>query len=153
MEGEDISFTLPGSVAPWKEDQALRTITQTETDRQQLSSSTKLSLQVSVEMPFDIRSLSSPTHEIRQKRTATKAVVELCNASSLGDGFQLLIGLAEIHVPRMWVEKLTGRTDSWACMLTFYPEFDVKREESPEIIFLLDLSCSMKVIAILHLMC
>ena len=23
----------------------------------------------------------------------------------LGDGFQLLIGLAEIHVPRMWVEE------------------------------------------------
>ena len=23
----------------------------------------------------------------------------------LGDGFQLLIGLAEIHVPRMWVEN------------------------------------------------
>jgi len=23
----------------------------------------------------------------------------------LGDGFQLLVGLAEIHVPRMWVEE------------------------------------------------
>ena len=23
----------------------------------------------------------------------------------LGDGFHLLIGLAEIHVPRMWVEE------------------------------------------------
>jgi len=27
---------------------------------------------------------------------------------TFGDGFQLLIGLAEIHVPRMWVERKTG---------------------------------------------
>lgn len=27
---------------------------------------------------------------------------------SFGDGFQLLIGLAEIHVPRMWVERKVG---------------------------------------------
>ncbi len=31
--------------------------------------------------------------------------VELCPGSSLGTGFQLQIGLAEIHVPRMWVEE------------------------------------------------
>ena len=39
------------------------------------------------------------------QRTATTAMVELCPGSILGDGFQLLIGLAEIHVPRMWVEE------------------------------------------------
>ena len=33
------------------------------------------------------------------------ATVELCSGSSLGTGFQLHIGLAEIHVPRMWVEE------------------------------------------------
>ena len=33
------------------------------------------------------------------------ATVELCEGSQLGTGFQLLIGLAEIHVPRMWVEE------------------------------------------------
>lgn len=33
------------------------------------------------------------------------ATVELCSDSSLGTGFQLYIGLAEIHVPRMWVEE------------------------------------------------
>lgn len=32
-------------------------------------------------------------------------MVELPKGSLLGDGFQLLIGLAEIHVPRMWVEE------------------------------------------------
>ena len=40
------------------------------------------------------------------QKTATKAVVEMCEGDEgLGDGFQLLIGLAEIHVPRMWVEE------------------------------------------------
>ena len=33
------------------------------------------------------------------------ATVELYSGSSLGTGFQLHIGLAEIHVPRMWVEE------------------------------------------------
>ena len=31
---------------------------------------------------------------------------------TLGDGFQLLIGLAEIHVPRMWVERHVSKPDS-----------------------------------------
>jgi len=40
------------------------------------------------------------------QKTATKAVVEMCEGGDgLGDGFQLLVGLAEIHVPRMWVEE------------------------------------------------
>ena len=40
------------------------------------------------------------------QKTATKAVVEMCEGDDgLGDGFQLLVGLAEIHVPRMWVEE------------------------------------------------
>lgn len=45
------------------------------------------------------------------QRTATKAVIELEPGQSLGDGFQLLIGLAEIHVPRMWVERHTNNSD------------------------------------------
>ena len=36
------------------------------------------------------------------------ATVELCSGSSLGTGFQLYIGLAEIHVPRMWVEETSA---------------------------------------------
>ena len=31
---------------------------------------------------------------------------------NLGDSFKLLIGLAEIHVPRMWVERLTDDADN-----------------------------------------
>ena len=34
--------------------------------------------------------------------------MELLPNQSIEDGFQLLVGLAEIHVPRMWVEKKIG---------------------------------------------
>ena len=39
------------------------------------------------------------------KKTVTKAVILIEEGQNLEDGFQLLIGLAEIHVPRMWVER------------------------------------------------
>ncbi len=38
-----------------------------------------------------------------------QAVVELPKNASIGAGFQLLVGLAEIHAPRMWVEELPGK--------------------------------------------
>ena len=45
------------------------------------------------------------------QKTLTKATVELVDGQSIEDGFQLLVGLAEIHVPRMWVEKKTDDLD------------------------------------------
>ena len=93
------------------------------------------------------------------------ATVELCSGSILGSGFQLCIGLAEIHVPRMWVEEsdstgpnvtttqkhkylYTDHSFAYlqACMLTFYPEFEVDNITDNEIVILLDLSNSMKVL-------
>ncbi len=44
-------------------------------------------------------------HAFMVQQTASMATVELCPGSALGAGFQLLVGLAEIHVPRMWVEE------------------------------------------------
>ena len=41
----------------------------------------------------------------RVQKTASMATVELCPHSVLGAGFTLLVGLSEIHVPRMWVEE------------------------------------------------
>lgn len=46
------------------------------------------------------------------QRSATKAVVVVEPGQSMENGFQLLIGLAEIHVPRMWVERHTTKPDS-----------------------------------------
>ena len=39
------------------------------------------------------------------QKTATKAVVKIEKNQSLGENFLLLVELAEIHVPRMWVEE------------------------------------------------
>ena len=43
--------------------------------------------------------------ELLFQKTATKAVISLPRRSKLDAGFQLFVYLAEVHVPRMWVEK------------------------------------------------
>ncbi|CAG2243592.1 PARP2_3_4 [Mytilus edulis] len=56
VDGELINFSIPGSVAPWKQGPS-----NTE------SSEDSCSIQVSVQMPFDIRTITCPTHQIRKK--------------------------------------------------------------------------------------
>ena len=47
------------------------------------------------------------------QKTATKAVVEMAENQSIGEGgFQLVVLLAELHVPRMWVEQHPEKPDS-----------------------------------------
>lgn len=55
-------------------------------------------------------------------------MVELQKNQSLGDSFRLLISLAEIHVPRMWVERMAGNDDSQVKIFVFalfHVEFQV----------------------------
>ncbi|XP_015749941.1 PREDICTED: poly [ADP-ribose] polymerase 4-like [Acropora digitifera] len=149
VDGEHICFSLPGSLAPWKRSKALEEITQTDVysvpiEEEQLRDLKDFSVNVSIEMPFEIHSIDSPTHPIGIKRSATKAVVVVEPGQSMENGFQLLIGLAEIHVPRMWVERHTNKPDSQACMLAFYPEFESENPQVVEVLFLVDVSCSMK---------
>ncbi|KAH9525129.1 Protein mono-ADP-ribosyltransferase parp4 [Bulinus truncatus] len=141
VEEELISFKLPATVAPWKEDSALKYSTQEELKSHKMVSA-NTTVQVAVEMPFEIRSLHCPTHNIKMKKTSTKAYVEMTRKQNFGSGFQLLIGLAEIHVPRMWVERLPDSQEQ-ACMLTFFPEFEAAESREGEIILLLDNSNSM----------
>ncbi|CAG5135718.1 unnamed protein product, partial [Candidula unifasciata] len=143
IEDEKISFLLPAAVAPWKEESALKLSTQDELESYKMNA-TRTTVQVAVEMPFDIRSLHCPSHKIRVKQTASKAYVEMVDNQKFGAGFQLLIGLAEIHVPRMWVERHSKDKEHQACMLTFYPEFQSSEVEDGEIILILDVSNSMK---------
>ncbi|GFR66346.1 poly [ADP-ribose] polymerase [Elysia marginata] len=150
IEDEKISFRLPGTVAPWKENQALLQATQTEL-KSHKTKAMNTSVHVAVEMPFDIRTLHCPTHKVKVKQTASKAYVELAGHQEFGSGFLLLIGLAEIHVPRMWVEQHPSKSDHQACMLTFYPEFELEEVMEGEIIILLDMSNSMKGTQILKL--
>ncbi|XP_060575380.1 protein mono-ADP-ribosyltransferase PARP4-like, partial [Ruditapes philippinarum] len=145
VQGEAIAFTIPASVAPWLRDGALSQKTQATTESVKVSDNKRcdISLMVAIEMPFDIRRIFSPSHRVKWKKTATKAVVSLPRRSRFDEGFQLYIYLAEIHVPRMWVEKHPTE-NTQACMLTFYPEFETQSVTEANIIILLDMSNSMK---------
>lgn len=145
LDGEMINFFLPGSVAPWRRNDALDNSLKTELTRVDiLSAEASFSLQVAVDMPFRIKELNSPTHVVKMKRTDTKAVLSLESNIGLGDGFQLLISLAEIHVPRMWTEECPENSEEQACMLTFFPEFEESAVDDLEIILLVDASNSME---------
>ncbi|TWW53588.1 Transposon TX1 uncharacterized 149 kDa protein ORF 2 [Takifugu flavidus] len=66
----------------------------------------EFSLDASVQMPNQISSLGCITHRVKIKRTDCKAVVSVLPGQVLGpERFQLSIRLAEVHLPRMWVEK------------------------------------------------
>uniref|UniRef100_A0A3B4UNQ4 Poly [ADP-ribose] polymerase n=1 Tax=Seriola dumerili TaxID=41447 RepID=A0A3B4UNQ4_SERDU len=143
-----ILFSLPGSVAPWQESAALNQTTQVT--REAVSDVLFLSLReftldVSVEMPYEITRLQCFTHKVKIKRTQCKAVVSVLPGEVMGaEGFQLSVALSEVHLPRMWVETHPDK-DSQACMLVFYPAFDINSSSaSDEVVLLLDTSESMK---------
>ncbi|KAI0229496.1 Protein mono-ADP-ribosyltransferase PARP4 [Lamellibrachia satsuma] len=151
VDGEKICFSVPSNVAPWSKQKAFDDVTQTglTTVNVDKEIQNEVTIQVAIEMPFDIRSITCPTHRVRLKQTVTRATVEMAKNQSLDDGFQLWISLAQIHVPRMWVERHPD-THHEACMLTFYPEFDVVSRPDFEVVFLLDLSNSMDGTSLVH---
>lgn len=149
VDGDEILFRIPSAVAPWKKDVAIKDKTQdkTETVEAEGEKKVKPSVQVSIEMPFLIKRVTSPSHKILHKSTETKSTVELMKNQDLKDGFELRIQLAEIHVPRMWIEE-DPETKNEAYMLTFYPEFETGQFDNDELnsetIIILDFSHSMK---------
>ncbi|KAM4731321.1 protein mono-ADP-ribosyltransferase PARP4 [Anableps anableps] len=142
-----ILFSLPGSVAPWQESAALNQTTQVSVVKVQVANEAarEFTLDMSVEMPYEISSLKCITHQVKIKRTDSKAVVSVLPGQVMGsDGFQLSVTLSEVHLPRMWVEKHPDK-DSQACMLVFYPDFEFDSSSGAgEIVLLLDTSGSMK---------
>eukprot|EP00066_Takifugu_rubripes_P029339 XP_011618605.1 PREDICTED: poly [ADP-ribose] polymerase 4 [Takifugu rubripes] len=144
-----VLFSLPGSVAPWQESAALNQTTQVTMEKvcvaDDAAGSREFSLDASVQMPNQISSLGCITHRVKVKRTDCKAVVSVLPGQVLGpEGFQLSVRLAEVHLPRMWVEKHPEK-ESQACMLVFYPDFDISSgsPSSNEVVLLLDTSESM----------
>ncbi|XP_022596628.1 poly [ADP-ribose] polymerase 4 [Seriola dumerili] len=144
-----ILFSLPGSVAPWQESAALNQTTQVTVEKvcvtDEAASTREFTLDVSVEMPYEITRLQCFTHKVKIKRTQCKAVVSVLPGEVMGaEGFQLSVALSEVHLPRMWVETHPDK-DSQACMLVFYPAFDINSSSaSDEVVLLLDTSESMK---------
>ncbi|CAF88876.1 unnamed protein product, partial [Tetraodon nigroviridis] len=153
VQGGSILFSLPGSVAPWQESAALNQTTQASpapvTNPVLLDfemTRREFTLDACVEMPHEISRLTCLTHSVKTKRTDCKAVVSVLPGQILGpEGFQLSVSLSKVHLPRMWVEKHPEK-DSQACMLVFYPDFDIDAGSPPsnEVVLLLDTSESMR---------
>ncbi|KAI1899751.1 hypothetical protein AGOR_G00064980 [Albula goreensis] len=154
-------FSLPGSVAPWQQSKALNQRTQVSVEKvrvNEVQTERLFTLDMSIEMPYEILDLSCVTHQVKIKKTDCKAVVSTLPGQTLGsDGFQLSFTLSKVHLPRMWVENHPDK-DSQACMLVFYPHFDPSSRAGPgdvggagggvlEVVILLDTSESMRGVA------
>ncbi|CAF1293730.1 unnamed protein product [Rotaria sordida] len=99
--------------------------------------------------------LFSPTHRLRRKLTDCIAMVELVDNVLIDRDFVLSITLKSANLPRISNETLSldndsntitsNNYDSQACMLTFYPRFEIltNSNEQIEIIFIVDVSNSM----------
>ena len=145
VENENIIFRLPSYIAPWQSLSFKNEKMQESLISKFIDSLTainqKISLEMSKIMPYEIRTIYSPTHSIDIKKTACQAKVKLGDNQSLGEkSFLLNIGMSAIHLPRMLVEDNNNCLHSRACMLSFYPEFETNKIDCPDIIFLIDLS-------------
>ncbi|XP_054908980.1 LOW QUALITY PROTEIN: protein mono-ADP-ribosyltransferase PARP4-like [Poeciliopsis prolifica] len=147
VQNRSILFSLPGSVAPWQKSSALNEKTQGSLKKVCVANEAarEFMLDMSVEMPFEISRLMCISHEVKIKRKDCKAVVSVLPDQVMGsDGFQMSITLSEVHLPRMWVEKHPDK-ESQACMLVFYPKFEIdSNSDGSEVVLLLDTSESMK---------
>lgn len=104
-------------------------------------------------MPFEIKSIKSPTHPLQVKQTKTQAVIQVdtttAEQNSQSSSLILVFNIATIHMPRMLVEDYRDTTadqqdkNSRACMVSFYPEFETLQVNSPSISILIDCSNSM----------
>ncbi|XP_035770641.1 protein mono-ADP-ribosyltransferase PARP4, partial [Neolamprologus brichardi] len=165
-------FSLPGSVAPWQESAALNQTTQVTVEKvcvtDEAASVREFTLDLSAEMPYEISSLQCITHQIKMK------VIWLFVLHFSHDIYQRHHG-GRVHcVPGGGAETLAGRSPAtrlletqipgavlsvgfcllvgspmanWssACMLVFYPDFEVSSSpDADEVVLLLDTSESMK---------
>ncbi|XP_034520828.1 protein mono-ADP-ribosyltransferase PARP4 isoform X3 [Ailuropoda melanoleuca] len=150
IQGSRAVFFMPATVAPWQQDKVLNENIQDTVEKiyiEKIGIKQSFSLSMSIEMPYVIESISSDTHELRQKRTDCKAVISTMEGSSLdSDGFSLHVGLSDAYLPRMWVEKHPEK-ESEACMLVFQPDLGITLPdlaENSEVIICLDCSNSME---------
>ncbi|KAM8918887.1 protein mono-ADP-ribosyltransferase PARP4 [Lycaon pictus] len=150
IQGSKAVFFMPATVAPWQQDKVLNENIQDTVEKisiKKIGTKQSFSLTMSIEMPYMIESISSDTHELRQKRTDCKAVISTVEGSSLdSDGFTLHVGLSDAYLPRMWVEKHPEK-ESEACMLVFQPNLNITLPDltkNNEVIICLDCSNSME---------
>ncbi|CAF4052927.1 unnamed protein product, partial [Adineta steineri] len=148
IENGDIIFRFPSKMTSWQSKQAIET-----RDQSSLRSigivdeKVEFSFKASIRMPYNIIKLFSPTHRLRRKLTDCIAMIELLDNVLLDRDFILSITLDSTNLPRISNETsdLSNNFNSQACMLTFYPRFEISTNtnEQIEIIFIIDVSNSM----------
>ncbi|CAF4124671.1 unnamed protein product, partial [Rotaria sordida] len=156
IENDDIIFCLPAKMASWQSKQAIKSKDQSIVQSIDIiDEKVEFSLKASIRMPYKIMKLFSPTHRLRRKLTDCIAMVELVDNVLIDRDFILAITLKSANLPRISNETLTldddsntttsNNHDSQACMLTFYPRFEIltNSNEQIEIIFIVDVSNSM----------
>ncbi|XP_043929229.1 protein mono-ADP-ribosyltransferase PARP4 isoform X2 [Protopterus annectens] len=145
-----VMFQMPGAVAPFQRDSACNENTQDTVQTVCVTDTEKiggLSVELSIEMPYNIENIVCWSHKIQMKKTLTKAVVSMQTTNNEQD-FILYIRMNGYYVPRMWVEKHPDE-ESEACLVVFCPEHHTNKTESvqdsdfTEFIILLDCSSSM----------
>ncbi|CAF1534088.1 unnamed protein product [Rotaria sp. Silwood1] len=158
IESSDIIFRLPAKMASCQSKQAMETKDQSMVRSINIiDEKVKFSFKASIQMPYEILKLFSPTHRLRRKLTNCIAMVELVDNIVLDRDFILSITLKSANLPRRSNEILlfddeheistttSNNQDSQACMLTFYPRFETltNLNEQIELIFIIDVSNSM----------
>ncbi|XP_044524909.1 protein mono-ADP-ribosyltransferase PARP4 [Gracilinanus agilis] len=144
------SFFMPATVVPWQQDKVLNENLQDTVKKvciKEVGMQQQFFLNMSIEMPHVIESITSDTHKLKIKKTDCKAVIStLDNSSFDSNGFSLQIHIGDAYLPRMWVEK-HPKKESEACMLVFHPDFSTALPEmaqTNEVIICLDCSNSME---------
>ncbi|XP_066438251.1 protein mono-ADP-ribosyltransferase PARP4 isoform X3 [Eleutherodactylus coqui] len=141
------SFTIPGNVAQWQQDNALKENTQDTVTKVGIESDKAAEgpfcLDMSIEMPRKIEQIVCYTHKLKIKRTECKAVIQTEESSSFNEnGICVDIYVEDAYIPRMWVENHPDE-DSQACMLVFKPSFeDVDYSFRGDVYLTICLDCS-----------
>jgi hypothetical protein len=163
VQNDLIYFKLPNSISSWQliksdKEKIQDTILSRFINRlNENENKSNTSFIASIQMPFEIRNIDCPSHDLSIKKTSCLAICRIghkkfSSNNDHDDSLILTISIATIHMPRMFVEDyfdtITNRT-SRACMVSFYPEFDTTNiknsNNEPHIInFLFDCSNSMK---------
>eukprot|EP00898_Chlorokybus_atmophyticus_P002678 jgi/Chlat1/3410/Chrsp23S03738 len=142
LHGDEVRFLLPTTVAP-----RYTPMTGTELPiHYDLSSDGAGSYALNIHIHFDmlsaIRSISSPTHEIKSDINGVKGEAHLLYASAaLDKDLVLLVSTEESSKPRLCIE--TNEDGSSAAMITLVPRFELD-DVKTELIFIIDRSGSME---------
>ena len=166
MDGDEVIFQFPSSLGGTAIEKSKHDHLQNQLESINMNNQDIVvpqTLQVGIEMPYDIDYIYSPTHQndsLLFKYTATKATIALNSEkykSLDGKDFVLRISLANAYHPRMWIEEQSNHHDNKAgsssmnfdsyhkaAMLVFYPKFDFKPLADNEFLFIVDCSSSMK---------